>query len=44
LVRKGQKEKELASLAGIAYRIPTQKQNSIDVFKIKNSCQKIWDS
>lgn len=28
-------QKQLSALSGIAYRIPTQKQNSIDVFKIK---------
>jgi hypothetical protein len=28
-------KKQLEALAGIAFRIPTQKQNSIDVFKIK---------
>jgi hypothetical protein len=27
-------KKELAALTGVAYRIPTQKQNSIDVFEI----------
>jgi hypothetical protein len=28
-------KKELAALMGVAFRIPTQKQNSIDVFRIK---------
>jgi len=28
-------KKELAAITGVAFRIPTQKQNSIDVFKIK---------
>jgi hypothetical protein len=28
-------QKELAALSGVGYRIPTQKQNSIDAFKIK---------
>lgn len=28
-------KKEFAALMGVAFRIPTQKQNSIDVFKIK---------
>ena len=28
-------KKEFAALTGVAFRIPTQKQNSIDVFKIK---------
>lgn len=30
-----QGKKELAALMGVGFRIPTQKQNSIDVFKIK---------
>jgi hypothetical protein len=28
-------KKELAAITGVAFRIPTQKQNSIDVFRIK---------